>query len=77
MLRRVAPLDASITARYGGDEFVVASDLGLDWSGLTAQFSVSDTGLLAYAPGRDEYQEPADRLAWVDRNGSIEILPRR
>ena len=58
-----------------GEEFAVVDDLGMDWAGSTAQFGISDHGTLVYAPGPRGYQSPTDRLAWVDRNGAIELLP--
>ena len=39
-----------------------------------AQFSVSDSGLLAYAPG-SVHPEKARRIVWVDRHGNEEPLP--
>ena len=65
-----APFDLDELA-LKGDPVRIASDVRMDGLFGYTQVAVSDSGVLAYAPGGDS---ALGRLAWLDRQGNAEFL---
>jgi len=59
------PFDVA-AARLSGEAVTLAGDVFAQTVGLAAVFSVSDNGVLVYAPGRPD---PMATLRWFDRGG--------
>jgi serine/threonine-protein kinase len=66
-----APFDLE-TLTVTGPEMSILSNIHMDENGLLAEFAVSRNGTLVYVPeqGLSDLQ-----LAWIDRQGRVELLP--